>query len=255
MEMNKNMSSKKDKEKDFVRPDGRKFDELRPYKIRAHILKNADGSAEIRLGGNWIIVAVYGPKEHFPKFEISQDHAILNCRYHMNPYSTSERKSPKPSRREIELSKVIRNALEQAVILDDFPEMSIDVFIEVAQAEGSTRVASITAASVALADAGIPMKDMVVGCSAGKYNGHIVLDVGETEDKEGEADLPIAIMPNLRRVVLLQMDGKMTHEEFKEAFDLALKGAMQLYEEQINALRNILEGMSTLEEGGENEEK
>lgn len=240
---------------EYIRPDGRKYDELRPCMIRAHILKNADGSAEIRLGGNWIIAAVYGPKEHFPKFEISQDRAILNCRYHMNPYSTSERKSPKPGRREIELSKVIRNALAQAVILDDFPEMSIDVFIEVAQAEGSTRVASVTAASVALADAGIPMRDMVVGCSAGKYNGHIILDVGEIEDKEGEADLPIAIMPNLRKVVLLQMDGKMTHEEFKKAFDLALKGAMQLYEEQLNALKSIVESMSTLGEGEKDEKK
>jgi exosome complex component RRP41 len=241
--------------KKFIRKDGRKADEMRPFKIKAHILRNADGSAEIRLGGNWIIAAVYGPKEHFPKFEISHDKAILNCRYHMTPYSTSERKSPKPSRREIELSKVIRNALEQAVILEEFPEMSIDVFIEVAQAEGSTRVASVTAASVALADAGIPMRDLVVGCSSGKYNGHIILDVGENEDKEGEADLPIAIMPNLRRVVLLQMDGKLTHEEFKEAFDLALKGAMQLYEEQVNALTDVLENMEIVEEGGKDEKE
>lgn len=240
---------------DFIRVDGRKVDEMRPYKIKAHVLKNADGSAEIKLGGNWIISAVYGPKEHFPKFEISHDKAILNCRYHMTPYSTSERKSPKPSRREIELSKVIRNALEQAVILEEFPEMSIDIFIEVAQAEGSTRVASVTVASVALADAGIPLRDLVVGCSAGKYNGHIILDVGEKEDKEGEADLPIAIMPNLRKVVLLQMDGKLTHDEFKEAFDLALKGAMKLYEEQVRALTEILEEMEVIKEGGGDEER
>ena len=240
---------------EYIRVDGRKVDELRPYKVNAHILKKADGSAEIRLGGNWIMAAVYGPKEHFPKFEISQDKAILNCRYHMTPYSTSERKSPKPSRREIELSKVIKNALEQAVILDEFPEMSIDVFMEVVQAEGSTRVASITAASVALADAGIPMKDLVVGCSAGKYNGHIILDVGEVEDKEGEADLPVAIMPNLRKVVLLQMDGKLTHEEFKEAFDKALKGAMQLYEEQMRALAEVLKEMEAIEGMKEDEEE
>lgn len=235
-------------DEEFIRVDGRKVDELRPYKINVHILKNADGSAEIHLGGNWIIATVYGPKEHFPKFEISQDKAILSCRYHMTPYSTSERKSPKPSRREIELSKVIKNALEQAVILDEFPEMSIDVFMEVVQAEGSTRVASITAASVALADAGIPMRDMVVGCSAGKYDGHIILDVGETEDKEGEADLPVAIMPNIRKVVLLQMDGKLTHEEFKKAFDMALKGAMQFYEEQVRTLTGFLKEMGVIEE-------
>ncbi|RLG62216.1 exosome complex exonuclease Rrp41 [Candidatus Geothermarchaeota archaeon] len=232
---------------EFRRVDGRKPDEMRPYKIKAHVLKNADGSAEIRLGKNWIVAAVYGPKEHFPKFEVLHDRAILNCRYHMTPYSTSERKSPKPSRREIELSKVIRSALEQAVILEEYPEMSIDVFIEVLQADGSTRVASITAAAVALADAGIPMKDLVVGCSAGKINGRIIVDVGEYEDKEGEADLPIAIMPNLRRVVLLQMDGKLTHEEFKKAFDMALKGAYKLYEEQINALKSVIKNMEVLE--------
>lgn len=231
----------------YIRRDGRKVDELRPYSIRTGIFKNADGSAEIKLGGNWIVAAVYGPKEHFPKFQISQDEAILNCRYHMAPYSTSERKSPKPSRREIELSKVIRTALEKAVLLKEFPEMSIDVFIEVLQAEGSTRVASITAASVALADAGIPMKDMVVGCTAGKIDGHIILDVGEEEDKEGEADLPIAIMPNLRKIVLLQMDGKLTHKEFKEAFELALRGAMQLYEAQVKALVDRVKEMGVFE--------
>lgn len=240
---------------EYIRIDGRKVDELRPYKINAHVLRNADGSAEIRLGGNWIMAAIYGPKEHFPKFEISQDKAILNCRYHMAPYSTSERKSPKPSRREIELSKVIKNALGQAVLLEEFPEMSIDIYMEVVQAEGSTRVASVTAASVALADAGIPMRDLVVGCSAGKYDGHVILDVGEVEDKEGEADLPIAIMPNLRKVVLLQMDGKLSHEEFKKAFDMALKGAMQLYEEQVSSLTKVLKEMELIEEEKGNEEK
>ena len=245
------MTKKEDKE--YIRVDGRKPDELRPFKIRAHILKNADGSAEIRLGKNWIVAAVYGPKEHFPKFEVMHDRAILNCRYHMTPYSTSERKSPKPSRREIELSKVIRSALEQAIILEEFPEMSIDVFIEVLQADGSTRVASITAASVALADAGIPMKDLVVGCSAGKIDGHIILDVGEYEDKEGEADLPIAIMPNLKKVVLLQMDGKLTHEEFKKAFDLALRGAYKIYEEQVNALKRVIKDMELLKEAEKSE--
>lgn len=237
-------------EASYVRYDGRKPEDLRPVQIKAGIFKNADGSAEIKLGGNWIVVAVYGPREHFPKAQLSQDKAILNCRYHMAPYSTSERKSPKPSRREIELSKVIKNALERAILLDQFPEMTIDVYIEVLQAEGSTRVASITAASVALADAGIPMKDMIVGCSVGKVDGHLVLDVGEEEDKRGEADIPIAIMPNLRKIVLLQMDGKLTHEEFKRAFELALKGAMQLHEAQIKALMERLKEMGEFSERG-----
>ncbi|MFQ5711068.1 MAG: exosome complex exonuclease Rrp41 [Candidatus Geothermarchaeales archaeon] len=233
--------------KEYVRVDGRKVDEMRPVSIKLGVLENADGSAEIRLGGNWIVVGVYGPKEHHPRFEISQEKAILNCRYHMAPYSVSERKSPKPSRREIEISKVIGEALEPAIILDEFPEMGIDLFIEVLQADGSTRVASITAGALAIADAGLPMRDMVAACSAGKVNGHIVLDVGDEEDKTGEADMPLAMMPNLRRVTLLQMDGKLTHDEFKQAFEMAVSGVMKLYEAQVAALKEKIEKMRSLE--------
>ena len=64
----------------------------------------------------------------------------------------------------------------------------VDISIEIIEAEGGTRCAGITAAAVALADAGIPMRDIPVGCAAGKMNGDIVLDLSEKEDKEGQAD-------------------------------------------------------------------
>jgi exosome complex component RRP41 len=191
---------------------------------------------------------VYGPKEHFPKFETSQEKAIIKCRYHMTPFSVTERKSPKPSRREIELSKIIKEALEPAIITEKFPETGIDVFIEVLQADGSTRVASINAASLALADAGLPMRDLIAACSAGKVNGHIVLDIGEKEDKEGEADVPVAIIPNLNRITLLQMDGILTHKEFKKTVELAISGARKFYETQVNVLKEKIEKMKVLEE-------
>jgi exosome complex component RRP41 len=75
----------------------------------------------------------------------------------MAPFSVQERKSPAPSRREIELSKVIRESLQPSVFMEYYPRTMIDVFIEILQADGGTRCASITAASLALADAGIPM--------------------------------------------------------------------------------------------------
>lgn len=219
-----------------IRIDGRRVDELRPVKIEVGVLKNADGSAYIEHGKNKIIVAVYGPKATHPKFMSLPDRAILRCRYHMAPYSTEERKPPQPSRREIELSKVIRMALEPAVKLEEFPRTAIDVYIEVLQSDGGSRGASITAAAVALADAGIPMKDLVVGCAAGKVEGHIVLDLNDIEDKEGEADLPIAMMPNIGKITLLQMDGLLTPEEFRKALDLAIQGCKKIYEKQREAL-------------------
>ena len=230
---------------ELKRVDGRGPDDLRPFSLRVGVLKNADGSAEIRLGKNWIIAAVYGPREYYPKYEASQERATIRCRYHMVPFSTVERKSPKPSRREIELSKVIREALTPALILEDFPEMGVDVYIEVLQAAGSTRVASVTAAALALADAGLPMRDLVAGCSAGKVEGRIVVDLNDEEDKTGEADVALAIMPTLGKVTLLQMDGNLTSEEFISAFEKAKKGALTLHKAQVQVLKEKIESMRT----------
>ena len=119
-----------------LRLDGRRIDELRPIKIEVGILKNADGSAFIQFGKNKIMAAVYGPKEVHPKHSALPDRSVLRCRYHMSPFSTDERKNPAPSRREIEISKVMREALEPALMLDDYPRTAIDVFVEVLQSDG-----------------------------------------------------------------------------------------------------------------------
>ncbi|MDH5795181.1 MAG: exosome complex exonuclease Rrp41 [Candidatus Bathyarchaeota archaeon] len=220
-----------------VRTDGRKLNELRPFKLEVGVLHNADGSAYIEQGKNKILAAIYGPREVHPRHLALPDRAILRCRYHMAPFSVEERKSPAPSRREVELSKVIREALESAIFLEKFPRTSIDLFIEVLQADGGTRCAGVTVASLALADAGIPMRDLVAACAAGKADGHLMLDLNDIEDKEGEADVPIAYMPNFDAVVLLQMDGQLTIDEFKEAIDLALDGCRQIYVLQKEALK------------------
>ncbi|MEM1524622.1 MAG: exosome complex exonuclease Rrp41, partial [Nitrososphaerales archaeon] len=180
--------------------------------------------------------AVYGPKEVHPKHMARPDRSLLRCRYHMSPFSTETRKSPAPSRREVEISKVIREALEPALILEDYPRTAIDVYIEVLQADGGSRVASITAASTALADAGINMRDLVTGCAVGKVDGQIVLDLNDIEDKEGEVDMPIAIMLNLNQITLFQLEGILTPEEFKKAFEMALEGCKKIYQIQREAL-------------------
>jgi exosome complex component RRP41 len=220
-----------------LRVDGRKPNELRPIKIEVGVLSNADGSAYIEQGKSKILAAVYGPREVHPRHLALPDRALLRCRYHMAPFSVEERKSPAPSRREIELSKVIREALEPAIFLEKFPRTSIDVFIEVLQADGGTRCAGTTVAALALADAGIPMRYLVVACASGKVDGVLVLDLNDLEDKEGEADLPIAYMPNLDMISLLQMDGQLTIEEFEQALNLAIEGCKQIYKLQKEALK------------------
>ena len=233
------MSEKPEKliDKKGIRLDGRKADELRPLKLEVGVLPNADGSAYIEHGKNKILVGVFGPKEMHPKHLSQPDRMVLRCRYHMAPFSVQERKSPAPSRREVELSKVIREALEPSVFVDLYPRAGIDVFIEVLQADGGTRCAAITAASLAIADAGIPLRDLVVGCAAGKVDDTVVLDLYDAEDKLGMADVPVAIMPNLNAVTLLQMDGILTPKEFETAVSMAISGCKKIYAMQKEALR------------------
>jgi exosome complex component RRP41 len=220
-----------------LRVDGRGFTELRPIKLEVGILDKADGSAFIEHGRNKILAAVYGPREAHPKHIALADRSVVRCRYHMAPFSTDERKSPAPSRRELELSKVIRESLEPAIMSEYFPRATIDIFIEVLQADAGTRCAGITAASLALADAGIPMRELVAGCAAGKIEGQVVLDLSDIEDKKGDADLPVAFMPKSNVVSLLQMDGSLSEEEFKQALDLATDACKKIYEMQREALR------------------
>ncbi len=132
---------------------------------------------------------------------------------------------------------MIREALEPAVFVEYYPRTSIDTFIEVLQANGGTRCAAITVASLALADAGIPMRGLVAACAAGKVDGRLVLDLNDIEDKGGEADLPLAWMPNLNAITLLQMDGSLTIDEFEQVVNMAVEGCKQIHGLQKEALK------------------
>jgi exosome complex component RRP41 len=233
------MNEKTDKliDKKGIRGDGRKADELRPVKLQVGVLPNADGSAYIEHGKNKILAAAFGPREMHPKHLAQADRMVLRCRYHMAPFSVPERKSPAPSRREVELSKVIKESLEPALFLELYPRTGVDVFVEVLQADGGTRCASITAAALAIADAGVPMKDLVVACAAGKVDDTVVLDLYDAEDKLGAADVPVACMPNLNAVTLLQMDGILSPDEFEKAVNMAMEGCKKIYALQKEALK------------------
>ncbi|MCI4396221.1 MAG: exosome complex exonuclease Rrp41 [Thermoprotei archaeon] len=221
-----------------IRIDGRKPDQLRPISMDVGVLKNAQGSALVSYGKTTVLAAVYGPREALPRHMTLPDRAILRVRYHMAPFSTTERKSPAPTRREVELSKVIRESLEASVFTELYPRTTIDIFIEVLQADGGTRTTSLTAASMALADAGIPMKDLIAGVAVGKVNGKLVLDINEAEDSGGEADMPVAMMPNLGKIVLLQLNGTLTRDEFKEAMKMSIKAIKEIYLIQKQTLRD-----------------
>ncbi len=224
------------------RIDGRDFDELRKIKIIASPLENANGSAYIEWGNNKILAGVYGPREPFPRHLSNPTKAIIKCRYSMAPFSSlSEHGRSGPNRRAIEISKVIKEVFENVVVLTEYPGSQIDIFIEVLQGDGGTRAAGLTAASVALAASGIPMRDMPYALSVGRIGERLAVDFNMIEDNHSDSDIPIAISPRNNEIVLLQMDGDMTKGQIMEAIDMAIKAGATVSEEQRRALKEAYE--------------
>lgn len=234
------------------RLDGRGFDELRPIKIKAGVLHRANGSCYLEWGENKIIAAVYGPRECIPRHKTDPYTAVINCRYRMSPFASIEEHSRAgPSRRSTELSKVIREVFENVVIGSKYPKTAIDLSVEVLQADGGTRCASVVAASVALADAGIPMKDLVAAVAVGKIDGQLAIDFSKLEDNYGNSDIPIAVSSRNKEMLLLQMDGLMTKEEMTTAADMAIRASDKIHALQVEALREVYEKKS-IEKKAEN---
>ena len=233
------MSDKPEKfiDENGLRLDGRQINEIRQMKIKIGVISRADGSCYLEWGNNKILVAVYGPRELHPRRLQKADSALIRYRYNMAAFSVEDRIRPGPNRRSIEISKVSREAFEPVVMTHLYPGAVIDVFAEVLQADAGTRTAAINAASIALADAGIPMKSLVSSCAVGKVDGQLVLDLNKAEDNYGDADLPVAMTQD-GEITLLQMDGNLTQEEFKKALEMCKEGCRQIMEIQKEALRS-----------------
>ena len=228
---------------EFKRPDGRKVHELRPFEAKVGVVPNADGSAMYKSGETIAIAAVYGPKKMHPQHMQNPERGTLRCTYNMNSFSVSDRIRPGPSRRSMEISEITTWALNPVVMLEKYPNQVVDVHINIIQADAGTRCAGINAASMALAHAGIPMKNLVCSIAAGKLDKTVVVDLDKAEEDyeegEGPTDIPISMTPD-GEITHLQLDGKITGEQLKEAIELAKEACKTIYETQKKALKDSI---------------
>jgi len=228
--------------KEIKRSDGRKQNELREIKAKVGVIPNADGSAIFAFGDTVAIAAVYGPRKLHPQHMQNPSTGLLRCNYDLLSFSVYDRKKPGPSRRSQEISKVTEWALLPAVQLEQFPNQVIDVQIYVIQADAGTRTAGINAASMALAQAGIPMLDLVCSVAVGKLDKNFVVDLTKEEEdfKEGEGatDFAVAKLANTDSFSLLQLDGKIQPDQIPQALELANKACKEIFEAQKKALKD-----------------
>ncbi|MBI4451508.1 exosome complex exonuclease Rrp41 [Candidatus Woesearchaeota archaeon] len=221
--------------------DGRALDETRPITAKVGVVPRADGSAMFQIGNTQAYAAVYGPRDLHPKFMQNPQTGILRCHYNMMPFSGhGERVRPGGGRRAREIGMVMENALLPVLNLKEYPNTVVDVFVELPQTDAGTRCAGITAAAMALADAGLEMKDLVAAVAVGRVDDKVLVDLNYNEEayEDGPvADIPVAMLPNSGQVTLLQMDGEVRKQDLKQALELGKKVCRRIYEIQKQVLK------------------
>lgn len=221
--------------------DKRKLDQMRPIEAKAGVIARADGSAYFKTGNTIAYAAVYGPRNLYPKFLQNPKEGVLRVNYNMMPFSGSgERVRPGSSRRSREISMVIKKALLPVLNLEEFPNSVIDVFIELPQTDAGTRCAGLCAAAIALADAGISMKELVSAVAVGRVDDKLVVDMDYEEEayEDGPvADIPMAVLSQSGKISLLQMDGEISKDDLKKALEMGKKACNEIHEIQKKALK------------------
>eukprot|EP00271_Cylindrocystis_brebissonii_P011156 TRINITY_DN2799_c0_g1_i1.p1 TRINITY_DN2799_c0_g1~~TRINITY_DN2799_c0_g1_i1.p1 ORF type:complete len:246 (+),score=54.49 TRINITY_DN2799_c0_g1_i1:431-1168(+) len=213
-----------------LRLDGRKPLEMRHMRFEIGTLKGPDGSAYVEMGNTKVAAVVYGPHEVKNRRDALLDTALVRCEYSMAAFSTGgeRRRRGKGDRRSQEISLVIKQTLEAAILGHLMPRTQIDVFVQVLQADGGTRSACINAASLALAHAGIPLRDLVTSCAAGFLDGTVLLDLNYLEDSGGGPDVTIALLPTEKKISLLQMDARLQADLFERVLEEGMKGCQKV---------------------------
>ena len=140
-----------------------------------------------------------------------------------------------------EISKMTEYALSPVLDLKEFPNTVIDVQIYILQADAGTRTAGINAASMALAHAGLPMKDLVCSVAIGKQDTTVVADLTKEEEDfhegEGATDFPLAKIANSDQFTLVQLDGNISTDLVPEVMQMANETCAEVYEVQKKALK------------------
>ncbi|XP_002759197.1 exosome complex component RRP41 isoform X2 [Callithrix jacchus] len=213
------------------RVDGRRAGELRKIQARMGVFAQADGSAYIEQGNTKALAVVYGPHEiRGSRARALPDRALVNCQYSSATFSTGERKRrPHGDRKSCEMGLQLRQTFEAAILTQLHPRSQIDIYVQVLQADGGTYAACVNAATLAVLDAGIPMRDFVCACSAGFVDGTALADLSHVEEAAGGPQLALALLPASGQIALLEMDARLHEDHLEQVLEAAAQAAQDVH--------------------------
>ncbi len=238
-----------------MRPENRAADQVRPIKITRQYTAYAEGSVLVEFG-NTKVLCNASVEEGVPRWLKGQGKGWVTAEYGMLPRATHSRTrreaaSGKQGGRTMEIQRLIARSLRAVVDLEAMPEIMITVDCDVIQADGGTRTASITGASVALADAldklvvdgrlkKNPMKGHVAAVSVGILGDDVLCDLEYVEDSAADTDMNV-VMTEEGKMIEIQgtAEGEpFSHEQLLDLLAVAKKGIADIVEVQKAALAN-----------------
>jgi exosome complex component RRP41 len=226
-----------------LRNDGRKPHEIRRIQLQMGVVPGSVGSAIVQMGLTSCLAVVSGPMECTRRSDELVDRAILDVSLQISPYASSDRRVhyPNTDRRLIEGAIQIQHALEAAIILQTYPKSRIAIHISVLADDGGRLCSAINAATLALIDAGIPMKDFCCACSAGGTISNdstiILIDLNRLEESSNQHGtssvyLPVAILPQRETIVFAQCNEARLPDltSMELVMEAAIEGCQTIYE-------------------------
>ena len=204
-------------------------------------------------GNTKVLVAVYGPhKATSSKQGRQTDELVLNCQFSMATFSTSERKNrPRGDRKTEELAIHLRQALSASIMTELYERSQIDVYVEILEADGGTFCASVNAATLALVDAGICLREYICACTASLANDDVpLLDVSHVEEVSGGPTLTIAALPSSEKIAFLEMSQRFHVDHLPKMLKTALNGCKEISTIIDKAVREYLSQVGSASDWG-----
>ncbi|KAM6209135.1 exosome complex component RRP41 [Sarcoramphus papa] len=230
------------------RADGRRPAELRKVRARMGVFAQADGSAYIEQGNTKALAVVYGPHEmRGSRSKALPDRALVNCQYSTATFGTGERRRrPHGDRQAGELALHLQQAFEAAILTRLYPRSQIDIYVQILQADGGNYCAGVNAATLAVMDAGIPMRDYVCASSAGLAEDTPLADLSSPEEAAGGPRLVLALLPASGQIALLQLSARLHQERLEAALEAAGQACRALHAVLDQVVRERLREVTAL---------
>ena len=193
------------------RTDNRSYNTLRSMFIKTKIVNNASGSAYVEIGNTKVICSLHGPKISKKKYNTYSDEGRIYCDFKYAPFAQKQRRRRGQDPDEREYSTIIADTLTTSILIDKFPKNTLELYIIVLEDDGSVLSTAINAASLACADAGIEMYDLVASCTV-SYSPSWLLDPVLSE----ESRLFVSEYSNSRYENIDDIEGQVDLEDIED---------------------------------------